>query len=101
MKKMGPEVVMTERRKEAGQWWYRSLVSALRRQSQADLCDFKASLVYRASFRTTTATERTLLQKVEEVVEEKKEGKENKGRKDLLYSVPCGPPNGPHIFHGS
>ena len=92
---------MTERRKEAGQWWYMSLVPALRRQSQADLCDFKASLVYRASFRTTTATERTLLQKVEEVVEEKKEGKENKGRKDLLYSVPCGPPNGPHIFHGS
>ena len=32
-------------------------LKALRRQRQADLCEFKASLVYRASFRTARATQ--------------------------------------------
>jgi hypothetical protein len=31
-------------------WWYMILIPALKRQM--DLCEFKASLVYRASFRT-------------------------------------------------
>jgi hypothetical protein len=33
-------------------WWLMSLTPALRRQRQEDLCDFEASLVYRASSRT-------------------------------------------------
>ena len=40
------------------------LIPALRRQRQADLCEFKASLVYRDSSRTVRAvTERPCLQK--------------------------------------
>jgi hypothetical protein len=35
------------------------LIPALRRQGQEDLCEFKASLVYRASTRTAGATQRT------------------------------------------
>jgi hypothetical protein len=34
------------------------LILALRRQSQADLCEFKASLVYRVSSKTVRATQR-------------------------------------------
>ena len=34
------------------------LIPALGRQRQAELYEFKASLVYRASFRTTKATQR-------------------------------------------
>ena len=36
----------------AGQWWRTPLIPALRRQRQADLFEIKASLVYRARFRT-------------------------------------------------
>jgi hypothetical protein len=35
-----------------------SLIPALRKQRQVDLCEFKASLVYRASFRTARATQK-------------------------------------------
>ena len=35
-----------------------SLIPAPRRQRQANLCEFEASLVYRASFRTVRATQR-------------------------------------------
>jgi hypothetical protein len=35
----------------------------LERQRQADLCEFKASLVYRVSSRTTRATQRKLVLK--------------------------------------
>ena len=40
------------------------LIPALRRQRQVNLCEFKASLVYRASFRTarTVTTEKTCLE---------------------------------------
>ena len=34
------------------------LISALRRQRQVDLIEFKASLVYRVSSRTARATQR-------------------------------------------
>jgi hypothetical protein len=37
------------------------LIPALRRQRQADLCDFEASLVYRASSRTARAVQRNLV----------------------------------------
>jgi hypothetical protein len=35
-----------------GQWQHVSLIPAFRRQRQADLCEFKDSLVYRESYRT-------------------------------------------------
>ena len=34
-------------------WWRMPLIPALRWQTQADLCEFKASLVYKTSSRTT------------------------------------------------
>jgi hypothetical protein len=34
------------------------LIQALRRQRQADLCEFKASLVYKVSSRTARVTQR-------------------------------------------
>jgi hypothetical protein len=37
------------------------LMPALRRQRQADLCEFKASLDYKASFRIAKATQRNLV----------------------------------------
>ena len=39
------------------------LIQALRRQRQADLCEFKASLVYTMSSRTARATERDSFKK--------------------------------------
>jgi hypothetical protein len=39
------------------------LISALRRQKQADLCDFKAILLYRVNLRTTRATQRNPVSK--------------------------------------
>jgi hypothetical protein len=35
-----------------------SLIPALRRERQADLCDFEASLVYRVNSRTSRGTQR-------------------------------------------
>ena len=51
--------------------WHIPLVLALRRQRQADLCEFKASLVYRESSRTARATQRN-------PVSQNKTKKENK-----------------------
>ena len=39
----------------AGQWWHTPLILAPKRQRQMDLCEFKASLVYKVSFRTAGA----------------------------------------------
>jgi hypothetical protein len=38
--------------------WCTPLILALRRQRQADLFEFEASLVYRVSYRTARATQR-------------------------------------------
>ena len=38
------------------QHWHASLMPALGRQRQADVCEFKASLVYRVSFRIVKGT---------------------------------------------
>ena len=43
-------------------WWHSPLIPALGRQSQADLCEFEASLVY--SSRTAKASRETLSQKI-------------------------------------
>jgi len=41
-------------------WWCKLLIPALRRQRQVDLCEFKASLVYRVSSRTGRAAQRNM-----------------------------------------
>jgi hypothetical protein len=51
------------------------LIPALRRQGQADLCEFEASLVYRVSFRTARATQRNPV-----LNKQKQNKKESKGR---------------------
>ena len=45
---------------EIVRWWWRvpPLIPALRRQRQADLCEFNANLVYKTSSKTTGATQR-------------------------------------------
>jgi hypothetical protein len=39
-----------------GQCWHTPLIPALERQRQVDLCEFKASLVYRVNSRISKAT---------------------------------------------
>ena len=39
---------MLEGENSAGQWWHMPLISALRRQRQEDLHEFKVSLVYKS-----------------------------------------------------
>jgi hypothetical protein len=46
-------------------WWYTPLILRLRRQRQVDLCELKASLVYRVSSRTVRATQRNHFSKNE------------------------------------
>ena len=41
-----------------------SLILALRRQKQKDLCEIEASLVYRVSFRTARITQRNPVSKI-------------------------------------
>ena len=68
----------SEKRFIAGQWWHRPLIPALRRQRWVGLCEFKASLVYRASLRTAKTTQRNSVSK-------------NKKRKRfLLHLFICG-----------
>lgn len=47
-------------------WWCAPLNPALRRQSQVDLCESKASLVYVVGFRPSGATGRPQLKKTHE-----------------------------------
>ena len=52
---------------ETRQWWHTPLIPALGKERQTDFCEFKASLVYRASSRTgSKATEKPCLQKQKE-----------------------------------
>ena len=53
------------RKNLARQWWHTPLISALGRQREEDLCEFEASLVYKASFRVARLLHReTLSQKI-------------------------------------
>ena len=57
-------------------------IPALRRQRQADLCEFEATLVYRASSRTgSNATEKPCL---ENLKKKKKEKEKRKTKKSFL-----------------
>jgi hypothetical protein len=69
----------------AGQWWPMCLLSALGRQRQAYLCEFKASTVYTESSKTAGAT-----QKNSDSSKEKKE-KENDTISDLYWKQHCSP----------
>ena len=66
---------VSQRYRFAGQWWSMTLIPALRRQRQAHLCEFKASLLYRASTRTARATLRNPVSKT----------KQNKNKKEEKY----------------
>ena len=37
----------------ADQWWHTPLIAALGKQRQVDFCEFKASLLYKVSSRTS------------------------------------------------
>jgi hypothetical protein len=69
------------------------LIPALR-QRQADLCEFKASLVYRASSRITRTTQRELVSQQKrrkrktKKMRRRKRRKVNKGKKELMEASP-------------
>jgi hypothetical protein len=50
-----------QRKNYTRQWWCSLLIPALGRQTQVDLCELEASLVYRESFRTARAAQRNFV----------------------------------------
>jgi hypothetical protein len=57
------------------------LILTLRRQRLVDLCEFKASLVYRASSRTARLYKETLFQRKEKKKTKQKQTKKKKTQK--------------------
>ena len=56
-----------------GQWWRTPLIPALGRQRLADLCEFKASLIYKMNSRTArTVTQRNPVLKINQANKQKK-----------------------------
>ena len=77
-----------ERKTNGWWWWHRHLIPALRRQRQADLCEFKASLVYRASSRTESiATGKPCLKKQKKERKKGRKGGRKEGRKEREEKV--------------
>jgi hypothetical protein len=57
------------------------LIPAHRRQRQVDLCEFKANLVYRASFRTARATQRNPVWETNKQTNHQKQKKRKKKKR--------------------
>ena len=63
----------------AGRWWRTPLIPALRRQRQADVCEFEASQVYRA---TVQATQKNPVSKKKKKEKQRKKERKEKKRKE-------------------
>ena len=68
-------------------WWRRSLIPALWRQRQGNLCEFKASLVYIASFRRARATQGNSVSKKKKKKRREKKRKEKRRRGSKVSSL--------------
>jgi hypothetical protein len=58
-------------------WWHVPLIPALGKQKQAELCEFKASLVYRMRSRTAKEHREILTQRKEKTKQNKTKQKSN------------------------
>jgi len=79
-------------------WWHALLIPALGRKKQVDLGEFKASFIYRVSFRTAKATQRNLVLKQNETKQNNEMYYEDsvkpahlKPFKSQALKVPCTP----------
>ena len=71
-RKVRPDLEPFKKENSARQWWHTSSIPALQRQTQADLRQFKASLVYRVGSKTDSkATQRNPVSKNQKKEEEK------------------------------
>ncbi|XP_052586973.1 suppressor of IKBKE 1 isoform X2 [Peromyscus californicus insignis] len=76
--KSSRENVPRKRVNWAGRWWRTPLIPALGRQSQADLCEFEASLVSKASSRKGAKLHRETLSRKTKKKKKKKKKKKSK-----------------------